>query len=38
VAEALAATVLSLPIHPDLAENEQDRVIEAILRWAEKGA
>lgn len=38
VAEALAATVLSLPIHPDLAEGDQDRIIDAILRSAEKGA
>ena len=38
VAEALAATVLSLPIHPDLAEGDQARIIDAILRSAEKGA
>ena len=38
VAEALAATVLSLPIHPDLAPGDQDRIIAAVLRWVEKGA
>jgi dTDP-4-amino-4,6-dideoxygalactose transaminase len=38
VAEALAASVLSLPIHPDLADADQARIIEAVLRAAEKGA
>jgi dTDP-4-amino-4,6-dideoxygalactose transaminase len=32
VAEALAETVLSLPIHPDLAEANQSRVVDAIRR------
>ena len=30
VAEALARTVLSLPIHPDLADADQARIIAAI--------
>jgi dTDP-4-amino-4,6-dideoxygalactose transaminase len=38
VAEALAASVLSLPIHPDLAVTDQERIVAAILRWAEKEA
>ena len=38
VAEALAARVLSLPIHPDLAEDDQARIIDAILRSEQKGA
>jgi UDP-2-acetamido-2-deoxy-ribo-hexuluronate aminotransferase len=38
VAEALAATVLSLPLHPDLAAEDQDWIIETILQRAEKGA
>ena len=38
VAEALAATVLSLPMHPDLAAGDQARIIDAVLRFEEKGA
>jgi dTDP-4-amino-4,6-dideoxygalactose transaminase len=30
VAEALAASVLSLPVHPDLAADEQDAIIRAL--------
>jgi dTDP-4-amino-4,6-dideoxygalactose transaminase len=30
VADALARTVLSLPIHPDLADSDQARIIAAI--------
>jgi dTDP-4-amino-4,6-dideoxygalactose transaminase len=32
VAEALAKTALSLPIHPDLGEADQTRLIDAIRR------
>jgi UDP-2-acetamido-2-deoxy-ribo-hexuluronate aminotransferase len=32
--EAAAARVLSLPMHPYLDETVQDRIIEAVCRWA----
>lgn len=38
VSEALAASVLSLPIHPDLAADDQARIIDAIVRFEQKGA
>ncbi len=37
VAETLAGRVLSLPIHPDLAPADQDRIIAAIRELLEKG-
>ena len=37
VAQALAAEVLSLPMHPYLAEADQDRVIAAVARALESG-
>jgi dTDP-4-amino-4,6-dideoxygalactose transaminase len=38
VAEALARTVLSLPIHPDLADSDQARIIAAIRDLVAKKA
>ena len=32
VADALAKTVVSLPMHPYLDEATQDRIIEAVLK------
>ena len=34
IAEALAREVVSLPLHPALAEAEQDAVVDAIRAWA----
>lgn len=34
VAEALGAHVLALPIHPELTQEEVERVIEAIRNWS----
>jgi dTDP-4-amino-4,6-dideoxygalactose transaminase len=30
VSERLASSVLSLPVHPDLSDDEVERVIEAV--------
>lgn len=38
VAEALARTVLSLPIHPDLQDDEQARIIATICELVGQGA
>ncbi|MCC2662966.1 MAG: UDP-2-acetamido-2-deoxy-3-oxo-D-glucuronate aminotransferase [Geminicoccaceae bacterium] len=38
VAEALARTVLSLPIHPDLQDDDQARIIATIRELVGKGA
>ncbi|MBL8559018.1 MAG: DegT/DnrJ/EryC1/StrS aminotransferase family protein [Hyphomonadaceae bacterium] len=33
VTDAKADVVISLPMHPDLTEEDQDRVIDAIRAW-----
>ena len=34
VAEALAREVVSLPLHPELGDGEQDAVVDAVRAWA----